>query len=273
MLYEDNSSKKRTASSLAEQRQQITSLSSPVEKKEPSYEQQPVQVSYAASPETKYQAPVPQPTNPQYQYNNYEYQQQPKQQQQQQPSPSQPVQYAADTSQSVDNSLNNSAYVIASSLNYVYDDTNQSSYSTNSQDVTLQPDESAQPNYYVYENGAVLPLNFARTAKNTHEPWTVPLCLEEPFDANRKCMYAKHLVYPGDGNEYSLEEIRGRKWYRRLEDLREKKRLQKQQQEMEKQRQQMVRQQQHEERRQRELYMQQQQVSGLNLLLEKLRFL
>ncbi|XP_055545752.1 putative RNA exonuclease pqe-1 [Wyeomyia smithii] len=143
--------------------------------------------------------------------------------------------------------LNNSAYVISSSLNYVYDDADLTGYSIEEptvEKVDLNP------------TGIRLPINFSREARSNHERWEVPLCLEEPYDLNRKCCYPKGVVYPDlhtgkPTMEFSLEEIRARKWYRRKEELEEQTKAKQQQLEFEKQRQ--------ERQRQLQLQYQQQQ--------------
>ncbi|KXJ82894.1 hypothetical protein RP20_CCG010316 [Aedes albopictus] len=84
--------------------------------------------------------------------------------------------------------LNNSAYVISSSLNYVYDDANLTGYTLEEP----QPEEKVDTG----PTGIRLPDNFVREARSNHERWDVPLCLEEPYEANRKCCYPKGFVYP-----------------------------------------------------------------------------
>lgn len=62
-----------------------------------------------------------------------------------------------------------------------------------------------QPNHYSY-------------AKTNYDPWEHPLFLAEP-DTNKLCKYPRHLVYPGNGCEYSLEEIRGRNYAQLIEGI------------------------------------------------------
>ncbi|KAL1398881.1 hypothetical protein pipiens_008611 [Culex pipiens pipiens] len=109
--------------------------------------------------------------------------------------------------------LNNSAYVISSSLNYVYDDPNLTGYSLGVED-PAPPEEEKVPD--PEPSATRLPVGFAREARSNHERWDVPLCLEEPYDPNRVCRYPKGHVYPdlhtGQPTlEFSPEEIRARK--------------------------------------------------------------
>lgn len=67
--------------------------------------------------------------------------------------------------------------------------------------------------------GTKLPRKFASYCRNNYETWKPALFLEEPADPNRRCHYAKHFVYPGNGIEYSPEEIRSRKWETRIIEL------------------------------------------------------
>lgn len=107
--------------------------------------------------------------------------------------------------------LNNSANVISSSLSYVYGEPQSNNYDYNN--VSTDMNSTVEGNF----NGNSTTINgsipIATYAKNNHEDWSVPLCLEEPHDPNRVCYYPKKLVYPGDGSEYSLEEIR---WNKRM---------------------------------------------------------
>ncbi|KAL9698337.1 hypothetical protein quinque_001778 [Culex quinquefasciatus] len=150
--------------------------------------------------------------------------------------------------------LNNSAYVISSSLNYVYDDPNLTGYSLGVED-PAPPEEEKVPD--PEPSATRLPVGFAREARSNHERWDVPLCLEEPYDPNRVCRYPKGHVYPdlhtGQPTlEFSPEEIRARKWYRRKEELEEQAKQKQQQLEVERQRQ--------ERQRQMQLQYQQQQA-------------
>lgn len=108
--------------------------------------------------------------------------------------------------------LNNSANVISSSLYSVYDDTQSTNYV---EDVAVQKDESLRIN---------LPPNFVSYASNHTDNWSVALCLEEPYEPNKFCNYPKLEVYPGDGTEFSPEEIRARKWAGHLAAIQEQKR-------------------------------------------------
>ncbi|KAL7035447.1 hypothetical protein ACKWTF_008376 [Chironomus riparius] len=193
MLYNDESSKKRTISSLEEQRQQITSLSphqnqiSAKRMRTDSYSQD----QYSGQQATSSNA-MPNTTNVNVQqypdYNNYS---------------------------------NDPAYAISSSLNYVYDNSNV--YPPTSEEQAQQ--QAQQPTNFTFECGFQIPQNFINFSRNSHEQWNAPLCLEEPYDQNRRCFYPKHLVYPGDGREYSLEELKGHKWRLRMEEKRRQEEL------------------------------------------------
>ncbi|XP_054743067.1 mitotic checkpoint serine/threonine-protein kinase BUB1 [Anastrepha obliqua] len=60
-----------------------------------------------------------------------------------------------------------------------------------------------------------LPRKFAAYCHNNYETWKPALFLEEPEDPNRRCHYAKQLVYPGTGVEYSPEELRAKMYITR----------------------------------------------------------
>ncbi|XP_037923202.1 checkpoint serine/threonine-protein kinase BUB1 [Hermetia illucens] len=301
MLYTDNSSKKRTANHLIEQRQQITTLNpskriktdapettagspscnnsfsesqvqqTPQVQQQNQTQTQPVQVhqnhshtqqipqhpgysqaqqsyqSYSQTPQNNQQQYVPATETSQayvqvQQSQSQNYTQTQQVNHQSQPSPGQqfqnnvqtpqgtPVQHQQATpvqSQAAHQTVNtythvesdqcnlkNSAYVISSSLNYIYNDTQ---------------DDAQQMIEYPLEN-VKLPQNFVRFSKNNHESWKPLLCLEEPFDPNRRCVYRKDLVYPGGGIEFSPEEIRARKWAKKLQELRYSKMTQQQMQ-------------------------------------------
>ncbi|XP_058822243.1 YLP motif-containing protein 1-like [Topomyia yanbarensis] len=161
--------------------------------------------------------------------------------------------YGLANDSNIECNLNNSAYVISSSLNYVYDDlTGYSIEEPTVEKVELDP-------------AAIrLPANFARDARSNHERWDVPLCLEEPYDPNRKCCYPKGVVYPDlhtgkPTMEFSMEEIRARKWFRRREELEEQKKVKQQQLELEKQRQENQRRLQLQYQQQQQAQQQQQQ--------------
>lgn len=164
MLYNDESSKKRTISSLAEQRQQITSLS-------PHQNQQP-------QPSKRIKL-----DDEQYKINGDE-----------------EAQYPAETYQYASTSTD-PGYVISSSLNYVYGEAN------------YEQEDTQPPVIYTFDCGFQTPRNFVNVCHNSLEPWNAQLCLEEPYDPNQRCFYPKHLVYPGDGQEYSLEELKAQKWH------------------------------------------------------------
>lgn len=171
MLYNDESSKKRTITSLAEQRQQITSLSP--------HQQQPAKRLKIEKPEEQYKYQGNEVLN-NTQPDNFQY-----------PSTS-----------------FNPGQVISESLNYVYNDQTQ----------TVQQEEVEVKG--TFESGFLAPRNFAPSAKNSHEPWGAPLFLEEPFDPNARCFYPKTSCYPGYGVEYSLEELKAKKWHAFMEQKR-----------------------------------------------------
>lgn len=157
MLYNDESSKKRTISSLAEQRHQITSLSP---QQNPSVKRQKVDTSYE------------------------------------------------------NNSYQN------------YHDPSTSS--------TLQPTIAPvvqQTMKFTYENGFQATNNFCNYAQNSHEPWDAPLTIEEPFDPSviSRVHYRKNHVYPGNGQEYSPEEIKADKYHKMMDEKRKAEELRKRQ--------------------------------------------
>lgn len=109
--------------------------------------------------------------------------------------------------------LNNSANVISSSLYSVYGDNQTTGYTE--EVVDQQQYESLRIN---------LPPNFVSYSSNHQDNWSVALCLEEPYEPNKFCNYPKSAVYPGDGTEFSPEEIRARKWANHLAAIQEQKR-------------------------------------------------
>lgn len=150
-------------------------------------------------------------------------------------------QYAETKNNSDD--LNNStstACAIASSLNSVYsgDEDGSEDYAYNAYNEAVS--NIAETTKYTNETmsytktnisaveqstqlGIMLPPNFARYAKNHHDTWSWPIFLDEP-DTNKVCKYPRHLVYPGNGCEYSLEEIRGRNYTKVIESIKERNR-------------------------------------------------
>lgn len=194
MLYNDESSKKRTISSLEEQRQQITSLSP--------HQNQAKRMRTDSYTNEQYQND--QQTNSIQQINNGNHVQQ---------------------YQDFNNYSNDAGYAISSSLNYVYDDTNLV-YNTNVVEETQQ--QQQQPttvSNYTFENGFQMPQGFVNYSRNSHEPWNALLFLEEPYEPNRKSCYPKHQVYPGDGFEYSLEELKANNWRMKIEEKRRQEEL------------------------------------------------
>lgn len=250
MLYDDNLSKKRAASNLIDQRNVITSINPPDQKKkletDEFYEAKQFNggaSSTVTSDDTNGHPAVTtataEPAGYNYQANGVVYETVPE-----------------DDNQC---DLKNSGFMIASSLNSVYDDTENYVEEQQLEEVV---DASA-----IHPGGVQLPANFSRSAKNHHEAWHVQLCLEEPYDANRRCNYPKALVYPGDGNEYSMDEIRSRRWEKRRTELLEQKKaemmklqqqLQHQQIQLQQQKQLQLQQQQHKQ------LMQQQQQHHYN---------
>lgn len=181
MLYNDSSSKKRSANNLNEQRQQITTLTPPPVKKNrneikdsQSVHQENLNNSLNSNHNSSYENEYTFPTNPCGTDNSRP--------------DSEPY-----------TNLKNSAYVITSSLNYIYSE-NQTAL-----DDTISTEENILGNVKIGPN-------FARYSRNNYEMWKPLLFLEEPYDENKRCMYQKHLIYPGDENEYSPEEIRAKKW-------------------------------------------------------------
>lgn len=196
MLYDDGSSKKRSANSLAEQRHQITTLN-------------PSQVAAAAgansAKRTRDEASSdPASVNLQQQQSSNQQLLHNNQQQQQQvhnngvasaSSAAATATYVTYQQQQPDYdttppTLNNSANVISSSLSFVYDET--------------KTEDSNQVDFnavYEYENGIQLPQNHVKTAKNNHEMWRVSLYLDEPFEQKR-CFYQRALVYPGQWKSF-----------------------------------------------------------------------
>lgn len=130
------------------------------------------------------------------------------------------------TSSTQDDQNDSAAYAISSSLKSVYDDTNSNggyTFNPSDEQISLEFD------------GVKVPPNFIRFAKNNNQIWDIPLFIEEPSDPLVRCCYAKQLVYPGDGMEYSLEEIDARKWENKRNAIKEKYRLEKEQELKEKQ--------------------------------------
>lgn len=124
------------------------------------------------------------------------------------------------TSSTQDYPNETAASAISSSLKSVYDDTNSNG------GYTFNPsDESINLEF----DGVKVPPNFIRFARNNDELWNIPLCLEEPDDPNVRCCYSKRLVYPGDGMEYSFDEINARKWSNKRNAIKERYHLEKEQ--------------------------------------------
>lgn len=124
--------------------------------------------------------------------------------------------------------IDSAADAISSSLKSVYDDTN----SNGDDGFTFIPSNNQ---IHLKFAGVQVPPNFIRFAKNNNEIWNISLALEEPYDPNVRCCYSKNLVYPGDGMEYSFDEINARKWSKKRNEIKEKYRLEKEQELKEKQ--------------------------------------
>ena len=206
MLYDDSSSKKRTISSLAEQRQQITSLSPHQQNKrartdDPQQQQQQEVHQYSTNQSHYNSQNLP---NNGHQVEEVQY-----------TAPQEYQNYAGPSSSEV---LNDPGYAISTSLNYVYDVTNDGNTYV---EEPPQPAQPVQPAVvYTFECGIQLPPNFVKFARNSNDTWTAPLCQEEPYDPNRRVFYPKQSVYPGDGKEFSLEELRARRWIAMQEEKR-----------------------------------------------------
>lgn len=113
--------------------------------------------------------------------------------------------------------LQNSGYVIASSLNYVYEDYHQGGPGCVGEVIEEVVEEQVASQPATEEvAGIQIPPNFARSATNCNNFWRAPLFLEEPYNANQRPMYTKEQVYPATGAEpsagaeceYSFEELR-----------------------------------------------------------------
>ncbi|KAG5680108.1 hypothetical protein PVAND_009634 [Polypedilum vanderplanki] len=192
MLYNDESSKKRTISSLEEQRQQITSLS-------------PHQIHSAKRMRSDSQNDQYNTTTNSQQYaNNHEYNN------------------YNNSNYNSNVSPNDASYAICSSLSYVYDDSN--GYAS----MEEQPQQHQKPITYTFNCGFQMPPNFINYARNSDDPWNVPLCLEEPYDPNRRCYYPKKSVYSGDDCEYSIEELKAHKWRLKIEEKRREEEMRRQ---------------------------------------------
>lgn len=191
MLYDDKSSNKRTISSLAEQRQQITTLSP--------HQQQSKRMKTEGN--TEFSA---QELNTEHQYFKSDLQQ--------------PEPYYSPQPGSSSSSVHQDTpgYSIATSLSYVYDE-DQTGYQIDPHFNHIEPVDLVPE--ITFEHGFQYPLHFISEARNNKtDQWRAPLCLEEPYDQNKKCFYPKHVVYPGDGKEYCLEEIRAKKFHEMAEE-------------------------------------------------------
>lgn len=242
MLYNDESSKKRTISSLEEQRQQITSLSPHQNQMHASKrlrtdsqgdQYNSTNTSAANSNGSVEHTLQNNQTQTQHQYVNSHHE----------------YNNGYGSSSSTNNysnsnvATNDAGFAICSSLSYVYDDSNGYASMEEPQQQQQQPQ---QPIKYTFENGFQMPPNFSNFARNSHEQWNVFLYLEEPYDPNRRCCYSKNLVYPGDDCEYSLEELKARKWKlkmyeKRQEEMRKEQERVKQEQERARQEQERIR--------------------------------
>jgi checkpoint serine/threonine-protein kinase len=206
MLYNDESSKKRTISSLAEQREQITSLS-PHPSNNSQSSQPALKKARTESSGSDYghSSGYSSPYNSQ---NGYQQGASVSQQQAITPNihatPTIPPQYG----------VSNDYYPQTSEIVYPVNIPNQYNYGINSYSA---PSVQQQVSY-TFDCGFQKPLNFINSAHNSHESWDGLLFLEEPYDPNRRCFYPKNQVYPGDGCEYSLEELMAVKWRMKMEE-------------------------------------------------------
>lgn len=226
MLYNDESSKKRTISSLEEQRQQITSLSphqnqlSAKRMRTDSYPHDQYNtnnnnnssnnnvnnVNNSNSNGHTNMLQMSCNTTSNNSSNSHMHQQQSQQYQDFNPN---------------NTYSNDPGYAISSSLNYVYDD---SSVYSNNVEEQQQPPQQVRSSY-TFECGFQMPQNFINYSRNSQDPWHAQLFLDEPYDPNRRCYYPKNLVYPGDGHEYSIEELKAHKWRLRMEEKRKQEEL------------------------------------------------
>ncbi|XP_022901920.2 mitotic checkpoint serine/threonine-protein kinase BUB1-like [Onthophagus taurus] len=62
--------------------------------------------------------------------------------------------------------------------------------------------------YDVHQRNLQIPQNFARSTNECYSSYVIPLNYMEPYDPMKITKYPKNKVYPGDGTEYSLEEIK-----------------------------------------------------------------
>lgn len=184
MLYNDESSKKRTISNLAEQRQQVTSLKSP---------HQQAKRLKMDTPSTTQEEPF---NVNEAQFDSHQY-----------------ASTSFDPSQVISSSL--------SHLPYVYGD---GSYAQIEEQEIVQVTGT-------FETGFQAPKSFVDCAKNSSELWDVPLFLEELFDPNSRCFYPKRSCYPGSGIEFSLEELKAKKWLLQMEQKRKEESLRQHQEE------------------------------------------
>lgn len=246
MLYNDESSKKRSISSLEEQRQQITSLSPHPANSSSSQPSQPAlkkaRTESSSGSEYGHSSGYSSPYNSQNGTNGYQQPSMCSQSAQQVSTQNNIHQHAQSMVQPQysnhdyyqQQQPNENVFPMNSSMNvsnqYAYEEIN--SYST-------QPvqQEQQKPVTYTFDCGFQKPPNFINCARNSHEPWDGLLFLEEPYDPNRRCFYPKNKVYPGDGMEYSLEELMANKWRIKMEEKRKREEQEKIRIEQERQRQ------------------------------------
>lgn len=198
MLYNDESSKKRTISSLAEQREQITSLSP-----HPSNNSN-------ANNSNLFNAQCSQPSlkRARTESSNDEYGHESEINSSNGYSSQEPQAYSTHTYLRQPNE----SYTMSSSAS-------QYSYDLNSYSSTISQQEQQQECIkFTFNCGFQKPLNFVNCARNSNEPWDGLLFLEEAYDPDRRCFYPKNQVYPGDGFEYSLEELMASKWRIKMEE-------------------------------------------------------
>lgn len=237
MLYDDQQSKKRTVSHLNDQRQQITALkpsNSPAPNQCPAPSNGtsfPSAADEAAQPNKRFRThnatPYSRPSNAQYAPAASEY------------SNGNSTSNSNFSEVSIQKAVNTSAaHAIASSLNSVYGDGDEtvsngfeSNYSYANGQLAADAANTFEASERVQETsarseaagGIRLSPNFVRSAKNHHEPWAGALFLAEP-DEYKMVKYPRHQVYPGNGCEYSPEEIRARNYTQAIESIKERNR-------------------------------------------------
>lgn len=242
MLYDDSQSKKRTASHLTDQRQQITTLkptttssstiaaTGAVVHPQTTYLQSSPVEPTMEPPGKKFRGDGVEPVCNESSVSQYSGQA---------TANSGSISDGYGSRETVNTSSygtnNSTACAISSSLNSVYGVNDQTAvtYTFDLDENALSEHEDAasfilntsiclsETDEVHCVEGINIPPNFCRSAKNHQEPWMGALFLEE-FDTNKVCKYPRHLVYPGNGMEYSLEEIRARKYASIIAEVKER---------------------------------------------------